>query len=108
MSERGEQVGMTEPGEPGTVNGKPEVAALRESIEQTRAELGRTVEALAAKVDVKARLREGAEQRAERVKESVRQRPVPWVAIATAAAALLVVFVIVRRRREWPDEQAGL
>lgn len=38
------------------------VAALRSEIEQTRAELGETVEALAAKTDVKTRARERADE----------------------------------------------
>jgi len=41
---------------------KPDVEALREEIKQTRAELGETVQALAAKADVKARAKEQVEQ----------------------------------------------
>lgn len=40
---------------------KPDVEALREEIRQTRAELGETVQALAAKADVKARAKEQVE-----------------------------------------------
>jgi len=43
---------------------------IRADIEQTRAEVGDTVEALAAKTDVKAR----AQERVEEVKETARQK----------------------------------
>jgi len=46
----------------GNSGGKPDVDALREEIKQTRAELGETVQALAAKADVKARAKEQVEQ----------------------------------------------
>jgi cobalamin biosynthesis Mg chelatase CobN len=47
---------------------KPDVEALRAEIKQTRAELGETVQALAAKTDVKARAKEQVEQTKQRVK----------------------------------------
>jgi Tfp pilus assembly protein FimV len=47
---------------------KPDVEALRAEIKQTRAELGETVQALAAKADVKARAKEQVEQTKQRVK----------------------------------------
>ncbi|MBG0568299.1 DUF3618 domain-containing protein [Actinoplanes aureus] len=46
---------------------KPDLTALREEIRQTRADLGETVQALAARADVKARAREQVEQTKERV-----------------------------------------
>ncbi len=49
-------------------SGKPDVEALRSEIAQTRAELGETVQALAAKADVKARAKEQVEQTKQRVK----------------------------------------
>jgi len=48
--------------------GKPDVAALRAEIAQTRTELGETVQALAAKADVKARAKEQIEETKARVK----------------------------------------
>jgi Protein of unknown function (DUF3618) len=80
---------------------EPEAGALRDEIERTRAELGETVEALAARTDVKARVRESAAHRAEVVKDSVRQasrRPVPWIAIAAGAAAVVALLVWRGRR----------
>ena len=85
---------------------------IRADIEQTRAEVGDTVEALAAKTDVKAR----AQERVEEVKENVREKardatpdpvqrggqqfvdtaranPAPFV-----AAGLVVLAVILWRR----------
>jgi transcriptional regulator len=52
--------------------GKPptEPEELRREIEQTRAELGETVEALAAKADVKARAQEAVEDVKHRVHEA--------------------------------------
>jgi len=47
---------------------KPDVAALRAEIKQTRAELGETVQALAAKADVKARAKEQVEQTKQKVR----------------------------------------
>jgi ElaB/YqjD/DUF883 family membrane-anchored ribosome-binding protein len=47
---------------------KPDVDALRADIKQTRAELGETVQALAAKADVKARAKEQVEQTKQRVR----------------------------------------
>jgi len=47
---------------------KPDVEALRAEIKQTRADLGETVQALAAKADVKARAKDQVEQTKQRVK----------------------------------------
>jgi hypothetical protein len=97
--------------------GKPptEPEALRKEIEQTRAELGETVEALAAKADVKARAHEAvddAKQRARGAMDSVayqvgKQRekvaslPAPARMAIAAAVAGLVVLLIMRRTRRW-------
>jgi cobalamin biosynthesis Mg chelatase CobN len=47
---------------------KPDAAALRAEIAQTRADLGETVQALAAKADVKARAKDQVEQTKQKVK----------------------------------------
>ena len=47
---------------------KLDLAALREEIKQTRADLGETVQALAAKTDVKARAKESVEQTKAKMK----------------------------------------
>ena len=52
----------------GSGSGKPDLEALRAEIAQTRAELGETVQALAAKADVKARAKEQVEQTKAKVK----------------------------------------
>jgi hypothetical protein len=52
----------------GSGEGRPDVAALRAEIKQTRADLGETVQALAAKADVKARAKEQVAHTKERVK----------------------------------------
>jgi Protein of unknown function (DUF3618) len=52
----------------GSAPGKPDVEALRAEIKQTRSELGETVQALAAKADVKARAKEQVEQTKQRVR----------------------------------------
>lgn len=98
---------------------------LRAEIDQTRAELGDTVQALAAKTDVKARAKQaagdaadGAKQKlnaakdqavdaATAVKDQLAQaevppqlrRPTPWAALAGAAALAGLVVVLIRRRR---------
>jgi cobalamin biosynthesis Mg chelatase CobN len=72
---------------------KPDVEALRADIKQTRAELGETVQALAAKADVKARAREQVEQTKQRVRaqallatERVRQAATQATATARGTA----------------------
>jgi ElaB/YqjD/DUF883 family membrane-anchored ribosome-binding protein len=95
-------------------NGPADVDELRADIAQTRAELGETVQALAAKVDVKARLQETADGAKARLREglveaperaqhlatrtgaAVRRNPVPYL-VAAGAAALIVLLVQWRR-----------
>lgn len=50
---------------------KPDVAALRAEIKQTRAELGETVQALAARADVKARAKEQVELTKQKARAQV-------------------------------------
>lgn len=52
----------------GSSGDKPDTDALRAEIKQTRADLGETVQALAAKADVKARAKEQVEQTKQKVK----------------------------------------
>jgi hypothetical protein len=84
--------------------------AIRADIAETRAELGDTVEALAAKADVKARAKarakdtaqaatERAKDTAEQVGETVRRRPAPLAGALAAVAAAIGAVVMVRRRR---------
>jgi cobalamin biosynthesis Mg chelatase CobN len=52
----------------GASDAKPDVQALKDEIKQTRAELGETVQALAAKADVKARAKDQVEQTKAKVR----------------------------------------
>lgn len=89
-----------------TMNGSVDPDLLREEIRLTRAELGETVQALAAKVDVKARMRRSAAHSADRARAqvhdagaSVRRHPVPWATIAAGTAAAIVLLLVIRGRR---------
>ncbi|MEG3633711.1 DUF3618 domain-containing protein [Micromonospora palythoicola] len=102
-----------------TGNGTGDTEALREEIRRTRVELGETMEALAAKADVKKRLKSSADQARERVREQAamtvarvraqaglnhqqgpsRQGPAPFIALAAGALAAAVVLMIIRGRR---------
>jgi hypothetical protein len=97
-------------------NGSGDPEALREDIRRTREELGETVQALAAKADVKARLKESAAQTRERVRQraghtaavvrdsahetgvAARRNPVPWAAVAAGAVAAVILIIVVRGR----------
>jgi predicted TIM-barrel enzyme len=70
-----------------------EAQALRREIEQTRTELGQTVELLAARMDVKARARVKALQVREQVRRGVGQSPAVAALLAGAAAGLLALLV---------------
>ncbi|MFC0533675.1 DUF3618 domain-containing protein [Phytohabitans kaempferiae] len=91
--------------------------ALRAEIERTRDDLGDTVNAIAAKADVKARAKSAAGEargrmqdtatvateqatlRASEVRERVRQRPAPVAAAAGGLLAVVGTIMIVRRWR---------
>ena len=84
---------------------------LEKEIEQSRERLGETVEALAAKVDVKARAQEKLGQLTARLKgkateatdkatqagQQIRKRPVPVAATAGVIGALVLFFALIRR-----------
>ncbi|XVU23302.1 DUF3618 domain-containing protein [Actinoplanes sp. CA-054009] len=93
---------------------KPTVEELRAEIKQTRAELGETVQALAAKADVKARAKDQVELTKQRVldkvrstagrvnqtgEQAVRSSPVPLPLVVAGVVAIVGVILIVRGRR---------
>jgi ElaB/YqjD/DUF883 family membrane-anchored ribosome-binding protein len=114
---------MTEPRTPADVAASPpsDPDALREEIEETRAELGNTVEALANKLDVKAQAKNAvsdakekaattlssvqstATARAEQLRDTAtntyRSRPQATWGVAAAALAVIVAVVWASRRR---------
>ena len=75
------------------VEGPKDPEQIRQEIEATRRELGDTVEALAAKTDVKAHVRD----RIERTRASLPTPLVVAVTAATVAAAGLVAWRLTRR-----------
>ncbi len=83
-------------------DGSGEITRLRQHILQTREELGATVEALAARADVRARLRETTEEAKLRVRRSARdavRKPAVWVGLIAAAAAVAAIVAVKRRTR---------
>jgi len=111
----------------GNTRAPADVAQLRAEIARTRAELGETVQALAARADVKARLHEQADEAKARLRErmhtaaadaraaasdaparaqlaakrlgaAIRANPVPY-AVAFGATAALITFIRWRRNR---------
>ena len=80
---------------------------LEAEIERTRERLGETVEALAAKADVKARAQRKADQltgqlksKANQMKKQITQRPIPVAVAAGAVGVLAATLVVVSRRRQ--------
>lgn len=98
-----------------TEESEDDIAAVRAEVEQTREELGETVEALASKADVKSRAQEKADEVRARAGDTVervrskaepaaveardRARELPPPVLAGAAALVLVALVVMRRRR---------
>jgi paraquat-inducible protein B len=79
---------------------------LRHDIEQTRSELGATVEALSQKADVKSQVKEKVDEgkvqlreRQEAVRKDVAERPAPFAAGAAVGVGVLVLWAVRRRRR---------
>ena len=109
------------PTEPSTAGGgappSDDPDAIRADIERTRDELGDSVEALAAKADVKARAQQKlaeakgrarhaaqdvsvrAKATAQQAGGTVRQRPGPTAGILAAVASAVGAALLVRRRR---------
>lgn len=74
-------------------------AELRHDIESTREALGDTVEALAAKTDVKTRVNRRIAERKAAFNQTVAERKGPLAAIAAVIALLTTVLVVLRLRR---------
>lgn len=81
-----------QPPEPGP---EAEVDDIERDIERTRAELGHTVEALAAKANVPQR----AKERFEELEETVHEKQQTLILAASAAGVALVALLWWRRRR---------
>ena len=73
-------------------NGRPSTDELQSEIEQTRQDLGATVDALSEKLDVKTR----ASERAAAVR---REHGTELLAVAGGLTLVMVILVVRRRRR---------
>jgi ElaB/YqjD/DUF883 family membrane-anchored ribosome-binding protein len=119
------RTGRTEVGAEGTPEEPRDPEQIKREIEETRGELGDTVEALAEKADVKAQAREKVEQTKEELKSKVsgagekiggvtpesaqqgaaqvadraRSQPLPF-AVAGAFAAGVLVGMLIKRSRD--------
>ena len=101
------QSGLT-PADPGPGDAPPDsIQALTEEIKRTREDVGETIAALAAKADIKARLREEESEVAGRlrdtagkVKEQIMAVPRQRWVVLTAACVVLLAGVLIARRRQ--------
>ncbi|MDP3968745.1 MAG: DUF3618 domain-containing protein [Nocardioides sp.] len=87
-----------------TSSGKPDTADIEADIAATREDLAETVDALSAKLDVKARAHDKAEHTKEQIRDFTTDpagRPTPLLGAAGAVAAGVVAMLLVRawRRR---------
>jgi hypothetical protein len=73
--------------------------AIKAEIEATRAQLGRTVDELSARLDVPARARERAYRTRDTVVETYRESPPAVIGAGVALVGLVVGVVILRRKR---------
>ncbi len=81
----------------GAARGSADPDAIRADIEATREQLGRTVDELAARMDMPARAKERALRTRDTVVETYRESP---PAVLGVAATLLAVVVIVIWRKQ--------
>jgi hypothetical protein len=72
---------------------------IKAEIDATRAQLGRTVDELSARLDVPARARESAARAKDTAVETYRESPPTVIGAAVALAGLVVGMVILRRKR---------
>ena len=74
-------------------------AQIQAEIETTRAQLGRTVDELSARLDVPARAKEKAARAKDTAVETYRESPPAVIGAAVALAGLVLGVIIVRRKR---------
>jgi ElaB/YqjD/DUF883 family membrane-anchored ribosome-binding protein len=84
-----------------------DLAAIQAEIEETREQLGRTVDELTARLDVPARARESALRAKDTAVETYRESPPLTVAAALALVGLVVGVVILRRKRAESRRERG-
>jgi len=82
--------GPTDPDDP---------AQIQAEIEATRAQLGRTVDELSARLDVPARTREKVARAEDTAVETYRESPPVVISAGLALAGLVLGLVILRKRR---------
>jgi ElaB/YqjD/DUF883 family membrane-anchored ribosome-binding protein len=73
--------------------------AIKSEIEATRAQLGRTVDELSARLDVPARAKEGVARVKDTAVETYRESPPIVIGAAAALVGLVVGVMILRRKR---------
>jgi hypothetical protein len=90
----------------GPVAPKPTIEEMRAEIKRARADLGETVQALAAKADLMARAKDQVEQARLRMldvvgqaEERVRSNGVPIALVLAGVTAVVGVILVVRGRR---------
>lgn len=93
MTVYGQQARQQDPGQPPPV----EPDELRTDIAQARAELGETLQALAARANVPARARASAAHAVRRA-QTAWITPVPWLVLSASLSAAALVVVLVRSR----------
>jgi Protein of unknown function (DUF3618) len=76
--------------------------AIKARIDETRAQLGRTVDELSHRLDVPARAREGAYRARDTAVETYRENPPVVLGAVLALAGAVVGLVVWRRRRAHP------
>ena len=87
-----------------TGTGPTDPDAIKAEIEETRAQLGRTVDELSARLDVPTRAKEGAARAKDTAVETYRESP-PAV-LGAGAAVVGLIGLLVWRRRTKPQRQA--
>lgn len=74
-------------------------AQIQAEIEATRAQLGRTVDELSARLDVPARAKERAARARDTAVETYRESPPAVIGAGVALAALVLGLGVLRRKR---------
>jgi hypothetical protein len=94
----GRPAGASGPGAPG-VSGPTDPDEIRAEIEATRDQLGRTVDELAARLDVPSRAKERLLRTRDTAVETYRESPPAVLGAAGVLLAVVVGIVVWRRKR---------